>query len=155
MPGQMQAALKIAMKYGPKIGAAIAVLSTFLNENPGISTWSRKRIQEINKRIEALSNRGDAARIREMLDIVRDVAQDSDVRDGGWSEAHAEQWKNHADNIGHRVRLAEALPKPDRKRALAELLTETETLLADAINALARVSSGESVEPPVGDSQLR
>lgn len=148
MAGTAKVVWDLAVKYGPKLGAALAVLWTFLKENPNIPTWLSKQLREIAERTKVLSKRGHAARIRGTLDIIRDVAREVDAHDGEAPGTDIGTWVSHADSIGHRVRLAEALPKPQRKETLARLLTESEALLADLISALTSIRSAPATALP-------
>jgi hypothetical protein len=141
VPGQVGKLVKLAVKHGPKLVSAIGLLATFMKNNPGIPSWFRKQLDDVNKRV-----------VRGMLDIVKDVASKLREHDRERSGADADRWIERADSIGHRVRLAEALPKASQKKTLAGLLSETEALLAELIDALARVGPPSTEESKDGAS---
>ena len=73
-------ALRLAVKNAPKIIAAIGALSVFLKNHPDISTRARETLEGIPKRLTTVLQRhGDAAKIRGILSIIRDVAGELDA----------------------------------------------------------------------------
>ena len=144
MAGRAQAVFQFALKHGPKMGEALAVLVSFIKANPDLPAVLRERLVDISRRINALSKRGGAAKINGMLDIIRDFARDASPA-GADSRVDAGLWMSRVDSIRHRVRLASALPRPAQKKNLALLMTETENALADLINTLA--IEGSTVSP--------
>lgn len=130
---------KYVVKNVPTVLAALATVRTFVNDHPGTPTWFRDQFDDLGKRIAAVQKQyGDAARIRGMLVIVRDVAHQMD--------AHGDRWISRADNIEQRVRLAEARPRPGQKKALAAIAKETDELLAHLIEETARLGSNAWTE---------
>jgi hypothetical protein len=153
MAANVGAAWRFAVKNAPRVFAALGALDVFLKKNPAVSTWLRKQLDEIPKRLAAVQKRrGDAARIRGMLDIVRTVAQELDAQTSGRSTADAATWIRRADDIELRVRLAEAQPRPDQKKTLAGLKAEAEALLADLIEE-ARVRSLPATAPDEAEAE--
>jgi hypothetical protein len=152
-------AVKFVVKNGPKIVAALGTVSVFLKNHPEIPAWFREQLDDIPKRISAAqARRTDAARIRGMLDIIRDVAREAEVNEADPSTADAATWIRRADEIELRVRLAEALPRPEQKKTLARLRTETEALLAERIDAVTGAppvpaSDSPSDEPPTREDE--
>jgi hypothetical protein len=151
MPSTAGAIVKAAVKHGPKIAAGVITFVAFVKENPAITTWLREHLGDIPKRLNEVNARhGDAAKFRGMLEIIRDVARELDAHAGDQPTTHAATWLEHADKIELGVRLAEAQPRPEQKRTLARLRTETEELLAELLQATAGVQtdpSTESTEP--------
>jgi hypothetical protein len=132
-------AVKFIVKNGPKAMAAAAALMAFLKDHPALPSWFRHQADELRKRIAKIPERhGDAARIRGMLDIIRDVAQQTEAHGPQGSGATAASWIARADNIEQRVRLAEAQQGATRKKTLARIATETDELLAALIEETAR-----------------
>jgi hypothetical protein len=131
---------RFVVKNWPQIVAALGTANTFLKEHPGLQDWWRERLNDVSKRVAAVQQRrGDAARIRGMLDIIRDVAHELDASAADPSRVDAAGWTRRADDIELGVRLAESQARPERRRTLARLKTETDALLADVIDAIARV----------------
>jgi hypothetical protein len=151
---------RLVVKNAPKIGVALQAVNVFLKANPAISTWARERLTAVPKQVAAVQKRhGDAAKIRGMLDIVREVA--------GELEAHASDaagpvvaapWVQRADDIERGVRLAEKQSPPERRKSFARLKEQADALLAELLEATTRVqtvpapgataaSQDESAEP--------
>lgn len=149
MPADARAVWRFAVKNWPKAVAALGALRVFLKDHPEISKWLREQFDDIAQRVVAVQKRrGDAARIRGILDIIRDVAREWGVQKGDPSTADAALWLRRADDIELGVRLAEQQPRPDQKRTLARLGAEADALLADLLQAMARVRSLPAPEPP-------
>ena len=124
----------------PKAVAALKEVDAFLKEHPDVPTWLRRRFDDIRKRIETIpQRRGDAAKIRAMLDIVRTEARDFEAQGG--HRIDAASWAQRADNLERRVRLAEVLNQPEQRTALARLRAEADALVGDLIDATATVQS--------------
>jgi hypothetical protein len=125
-------------KNSPRVVAAVKELDAFLKEHPGIPTWLRDQADTMRKRLIAVQQRrGDAARIRGILDIVRSEAHELGRHEGGGAIDTA-AWIGRADNIERRVRLAENQDRSDQRKTLARLRAEAGALLADLIEAVAR-----------------
>jgi hypothetical protein len=147
---------RFAVRNWPKILAAVGALNAFLKEHPGVSTWLREQLDDIGKRVVAVqARRGDAARIRGMLDIIRDVAREWDAHQGDRSTADAAPWLRRADDIELGVRLAEKQARPDQKRTLVRLRAETDALLADLLQAMARARSLPATDSPGNEPDAR
>ena len=126
------------VKNGPKVVAAVGVLSQYLKDHPDIPTWLRQRLTAIPDRVIAEQRKhGEAAKIRGNLGIVRDVARDAEKAAG--SPVQASSYVARADGIERGVKLAEALTRSEQKAALAQLRTRTDALLAELIDAVAQV----------------
>lgn len=138
-----QAAAKgvpLIVKHWPKILMAVGALTKFVNDHPDLPDRFRKQLSALPDRIaDAQRRRGDAAKIRGTLDIVRDVARDAQEAEHAFESA---TWIRRADDIALGVRLAEELDRPQRKPALAKLKAQTDTLLADLIDTVAHLHSG-------------
>ena len=133
------------VKNGPKVVAAVGVLTQFLKDHPDIPTWLRQRLNDIPDRIiREQKKHSDASRIRGNLDIVRDVARDAENAAPG--TIVAAPFIARADGIERGVRLAEALARPEQKTALMQLKTRTDALLAELIDAVARVDAGATAQ---------
>jgi hypothetical protein len=131
----------------PKAVAALKEVDTFLKEHPGVPTWVRGRFADIRRRIDAVQQRrGDAAKIRAILEIIRSEAREFEAQ--GLHRIEADSWIQRADNIERRVRLAEVLDERDRKKTLGRLRTEADALVADLIDATAIVPSTPAPQPP-------
>ena len=142
-------ALRLAVKNAPKIIAAIGALSVFLKNHPDISTRARETLEGIPKRLTTVLQRhGDAAKIRGILGIIRDVAGELDAPATSGPRIDAGEWLAKADGIERRVRLAEAQPRAEQKKTLAGLLSEAEALLADFIQATADTKPSSPPKPP-------
>lgn len=135
-------AVTFVVKNGPAALAAGARLITFLKDHPALPTWFRDQADDLRKRVaEILKRRGDAPRIRGMLDIIRDVAHQMEAHGPEGSGATAASWIAQADNIEQRVRLAEAQLGATQKKTLARIATETDELLAALIEETARIGA--------------
>lgn len=146
-------ALRLAVKNAPKIIAAIGALSVFLKNHPDISTRARETLEGIPKRLTTVLQRhGDAAKIRGILSIIRDVAGELDSDSAAGPRIDAVEWTARADGIERRVRLAEAQPRAEQKRTLAGLLSEAEVLLAEFIQATSETKPSSAPKPP--DAEL-
>lgn len=133
----------------PRIAGAIGTMDRFLKEHPDISAWFRERLDEVRKQLIAVQQRrGDAARIRGMLDILRDVVRDLEARPAARPVIDASEWIGHAENIERRVRLAEAQSRPEQRKSLARLRAETDGLLAALIDETARVQPRPTLGSP-------
>jgi hypothetical protein len=131
---------RFVVKNWPQIVSALTAANRYLKDHPGLQDWWRERLTEVSKRIVAVQQRrGDAARIRGMLDIIRDVARELDEHAADRSRVDAAGWTRRADDIELGVRLAESQARPERRRTLARLKTETDALLAEVVDAIARV----------------
>lgn len=127
-------------KNWPHIVRALQAVDAFLKIHPGVSTWIRQQLEEIRGRVVSVQKRrGEAAKIRGMLEIVKDVALELDTHAGHLSTADATTWIRRADDIERGVRIAETQARPDRKKSLARLRAETDVLLAEVIDAMAGV----------------
>ncbi|MGT2427145.1 hypothetical protein [Amnibacterium kyonggiense] len=125
---------KLAAKHGPKLGVAATAVGGFLAKNPEVSAWLKGRVDALpGQRDSIRRRRGDAAQIRGMLDIVRDVA--GKLRADGAPAAAASDWVRRADDVELGVQLAERLSPPAKKEALSRLKTRAEALLAELIEA--------------------
>jgi hypothetical protein len=145
-------ALRLAVKNAPRIIAAVGALSVFLKNHPEIPARARETLEGIPKRITTVLQRhGDAAKIRGILGIIRDVA--GELSTDGTSEPHidAAAWTARADSIERRVRLAEAQPRAEQKRTLAGLLSEAEVLLAEFIQATSETKPSSTPGAPDGE----
>lgn len=139
----VESVLKLAIKHGPKLGVAATALGAFLSKNPEVAAWLRERASTMPTQLaEVRKRRGDAAQIRGMLEIVRDVAgklrvDGADGADGGAGAdgATSADWLRRADDIDLAVQLAERMGQPERRKALARLKTRSEALLDDLIEA--------------------
>ena len=142
---------QFVVKNWPRALAALKELDTFLKAHPGVPTWLRGRLDDIRRRIDAVQKRrGDAARIRGMLDIIRTESRELAAHEGHRSATDPAAWIRRADTIDHRVRLAEVQDRPEQRRTLARLKAEADLLLADLIDATADVPSGLESEQPDG-----
>jgi hypothetical protein len=157
VPSNVGTMWRFLVKNWPKIIAAIGTLDLFLKNHPGIPAWFRERLDEIPKRIVAVQKRhGDAAKIRGMLDIIRDVAHQLDAHEGAQATTDAAaSWIRRADDIELGVRLAESQARTEQKKTLARLRTETDALLAELIDAIARVRALPASEPPDDEPRSR
>jgi hypothetical protein len=90
--------------------------------------------------------RGDAAKIRAILEIIRSEAREFEAQ--GLHRIDADSWIQRADTIERRVRLAEVLDERNRKKTLGRLRTEADALVADLIDATAIVPSTPAPQPP-------
>lgn len=130
----------LLVKHWPKVLVAFGALTKWLNDHPDVPDRIRKRFADLPTRIlDAQQRRGDAAKIRATLDIVRDVARDAHEAESSFD---AGSWTRRADDIALGVRLAEELARPQRRTTLARLKAQTDTLLADLIDAVAHLHSG-------------
>lgn len=121
-------------KHGPTLMRAVADMRSFMKDHPGVPNWVQDRYTDITRQTDALrKKRGDAAQIRGMVDIVREQAQSADV------SGDVAEWVKRADTITLRVGLAERLPPSLRETTIAGLKAESESLLAEFIDALAYV----------------
>jgi hypothetical protein len=139
MAVQIKDVVKLVVKHGPQVSRALAYALDFIKQNPNAPVWVRTRLQDLVKRLQELRKKKDAKRIRGTLEVVRDVARDAGTQSPLPSPTGAKSWAARADNIGHRVRLAEAMPKAQKKVALALLVTETDALLADLLESIAKI----------------
>jgi hypothetical protein len=154
MPVTVGAIWQLLVKHWPKIVAALTLFETFIKNHPGLPVWLKAQFEEVSKRvIAAQKRRGAAARIRGMLAIIRDVARDLDAHDGEQSTTDAANWIRRADDIELGVRLAETQARADQKKTLNRLRGETDTLLADLLEA-ARVRSLSATESPADKPQI-
>jgi hypothetical protein len=134
--------VKLLMKHGPKALEWGNALAEFIRKNPNLPVWTRKQIDGMSKRLKELSlQRGDAAKVRGMLEIIRDGARKLEAHGGVRPETAAAPWLERADNINLRIDLAVAQPKAEQKRSLAGLKSEATTLLAELIEATERAGS--------------
>ncbi|GAA2753598.1 hypothetical protein [Amnibacterium kyonggiense] len=126
--------IRLAAKHGPKIGVAATAIGGFLAKNPEVSAWLKGRVETLPKQLDAIrKRRGDAAQIRGMLEIVRDVA--GKLHAEGAAAAVASDWVRRADDVELGVQLAERLSPPAKKEAVSRLKTRAEALLAELIEA--------------------
>ena len=140
------------VKNGPKVVAAVGVLSQYLKDHPDIPTWLRQRLTAVPERIVREQRKhGEAAKIRGNLDIVRDVARDAEKAAG--SPVPPSSYIARADGIDRAVRLAEAMSRSEQKSALAQLRTRTDALLAELIDAVAQVEPGTSAQVEASEEQ--
>jgi hypothetical protein len=118
----------LVLKYGPKAVAALTVVTKFVSDNPKVPEWFRKRIEDLPNRLsDVQKKRGDAAKIRGTLEIIREVALDAQRAD---ASVDAGAYVARADRIERGVRLAETQERGDQKPLLAKLKSDTDSLLA-------------------------
>jgi hypothetical protein len=147
VPADAATIWKFMVRNWPRIAAAVGTIDTFLKEHPGVPAWFRERLGDVRVQLLAVQQRrGEAARIRGMLGILRDVAQDLDAHDATRPRVDAAEWLGHADNIERRVRLAEAQSRAERRKSLERLRAETDGLLAALIDATAHARSVPPLE---------
>jgi hypothetical protein len=131
---------RFVAKNWPRVVVALKEAETFLKDHPEVPARLRRQFDDIRKRLAAVQNlRGDGARIREMLNVVRSEAPELD--------GPAARWTSRADNIERRVRLAELQDQPAQKNTLAGLREEAGVLIAELIDATANRSLPGSEEP--------
>jgi hypothetical protein len=142
MEGDARGVSRFVAKNWPRVVVALKEVETFLKDHPEVPNRLRRQLDDIRKRLDAVQNlRGDAARIREMLNVVRSEARDLDGPGGTQSTAGAARWTSRADNIERRVRLAELQDQPAQKNTLAGLRAEAGVLIAELIDATANAGS--------------
>jgi hypothetical protein len=134
----------------PRAVAALKEVDAVLKEHPDVPTWVRGRFDDIRKRIETIpQRRGDAAKIRAVLEIVRTEAREFEVQGG--HRIDAASWARRADNLERRVRLAEVVKQPEQKAALTRLRVEADALVGDLIDATASVPALPMHQPQEGE----
>lgn len=147
MPGGARALWRLGVKFGPRLVAVITAASAFIASHPEVPAWFRRRLENVQEKIAAAQQqRGDAAKIRAMLTIIREVAGELDAHDGEQPSTDPATWLRRADSIDRGVRLAEAQPRPDQKKTLARLRTETGDLLAELIEVTTPTYSAPAAE---------
>ncbi|MGN6444487.1 hypothetical protein [Amnibacterium sp.] len=147
MPGTARAVLAMAakagpliLKYGPRVAGAVAVLTKFAHDNPGIPAWFRARLRDVPQQMEDVQHRhGDAAKIAGTLGIIRDVARDAKTAD---ERIDAEGYVLRADRLERGLRLVEAQEGHERKQRLTQLKADTDALLAEVLEAVTRGEDG-------------
>jgi len=143
---------KLVIKYGPKAIAAIISMATLIAKNPAMAEWAKKQFEDISRRMQEVSKeRGDAAKTRGTLSVIRDVARALEANDPGKDETHADLWIQRADKIELRVQLAEALPRTPKKKALSDLKAEATSLLAVLSDVTARAGTGLATNGSQGE----
>lgn len=149
MATDVQAILKLVVKYGPKLVKATTLVAQFLIANPAIPNWLRDHLDDLPDRLKLIQKQhGDAAKIRGMLGIIRDVSGALQAHDESTVEVAA--WLHRADKMELAVRLAEAQPRSEGKKTLKRLLTETGDLLAELLEATTKDASELASEPSRG-----
>jgi hypothetical protein len=132
----------LLVKYGPKVVAALPLVTKFVKDHPDVPNWFRDRMNAVPKRLVAIQGRvGTAAKITGTLDLIRDVARDAEQAETSFSAA---PWVGRADDIALGVRLAEKQDRPKQKETLAGLKGRTDDLLADLLEHVARLHAPES-----------
>lgn len=127
-------AIELAKKYGPQLGTAVAAIGTFLAKNPKVSTWAQEHLDDLPKRLAVvLQRRGDAAKIRGVLEVTRDSVRTLRSKDAERVRDVADGWVTRADDLELVVGLAEHLGASERRRTLARLRTKADALLAEVI----------------------
>ena len=147
MTNTAAAVVKIAVKSWPtiaknwpKIISTLGLVVKIAHDNPGIPDWFRKRLIDLPRRLDDLQKRrGQAAKIRGVLDVIKDVARDAQLADDG--SVDAASFIRRADSIERGVLLAEAQARAERKVTLKRLKDDTAALLTELLGVVARVNS--------------
>lgn len=135
-----QVVLKLALKYWPTVVTVITALIAFLKDHPNLPAWVQKRITLVLQQLaDAQKKRGEAAKIRAMLQIARKTADDLRSRQPDQFAGQASEWVAQADKIELSIDLAETQPKAERKETLSRLRKQTDVLVASVLNALTGV----------------
>jgi hypothetical protein len=133
---------RFVVKNWPQIVAALTTANRFLKDHPDLQAWWRQRLNDVSARVVAVQRRrSEAARIRGVLDIIRDVAHELETHQEDHPGFEAAPWVRRADDIELGVRLAETQARAEQRRTLGRLRTETDALLAQLLDATARLRS--------------
>lgn len=138
-------AAKLIAKHGPGAIAAGAAVFGFLEKHPDLPAQVQARIGTISKRVDDVKkDRGEAAQIREKLDIIRSEATELHTEDADFLAEDTQAWIARANGIEHAVRLAEQQSKGEQKETFSRLKGDAEQLLGEIIAAVAAGGTAEN-----------
>lgn len=150
MAGAAGSVVKLAMKWGPRLIAAVGTMEALDKQFPGAKGKAAEYARQVGPKLAAAqAKKSPAGRLRSKIAVIRETIRAMEERAGEPQfAAQAAAWRKSASDLESTAALANALEGKEKRALIAEQLTKADVLLRDVIEALSATVREVQTRPP-------